>query len=175
MLARPLSNSLHFSSCVLLLSFFLFLLFYLFIFCCRTFVDVSRQSVAIDPDYPKVKKNVFVTGGMAGNLVYNEDKPSVLKFLMTSTKQKVVRLSASPPLSLHTCTCNALLCSCTRGRGRSNPSSGGPTLSRGPMTLGSKYMTLRVSSASHMWNDQRTVLLQSCTAATLRGRMIRLC
>ena len=46
------------------------------------------QSVAIDPEYYKKKKNMFVTGGMAGHLVYHEEKAWSL--FGSTTKQKTV-------------------------------------------------------------------------------------
>ena len=68
------------------------------------------QSVAIDPEYPKRKKNVFVTGGMAGNLVYHEDKSWAL--FGNSTKQKTVRQRCLrlPAASWSSCpsTCSCL-------------------------------------------------------------------
>jgi hypothetical protein len=46
--------------------------------------------VAIDPEYSKRKKNMFVTGGRKGMLVMHEDKGwGFLQAL--STKQRVVR------------------------------------------------------------------------------------
>lgn len=59
---------------------------------------VYFQTVAIDPEYSKRKKNMFVTGGSKGLLVMHEDKG--WGFLHSlSTKQRTVRETSRPKLS----------------------------------------------------------------------------
>ncbi|EDQ88148.1 uncharacterized protein MONBRDRAFT_26746 [Monosiga brevicollis MX1] len=56
--------------------------------------DRPVKSVAIDPEYKRHKKNVFVTGGLAGQLVYHEEK--TLRLFGRSTTEKVLHMGEGP-------------------------------------------------------------------------------